>query len=314
MTDGAELQLILFPTIVELIGASPPSERARADLARASAGDEPIAIVAEPGLDSAAVARAIHDAGGRRTGPFVSVDCAIGDGTVLEGQIFGRAAFGGTLLLTNLEELPTPHQARLARALRDGQIDINESGQGVAFDVRVIAALSRGLDLAIQEGTLRRELCGRFGLRIELPPLRHRPADISMLIGCLIGDAAMTARIAVPTLTREALTLLSARPWRRNFDELREVLDVLVRAAVGGTVRLEDVLDHIPVEPVTRARAGAGSLREARQSFERHYIASVLNHHRGRMEEAARSLGMQRTNLYRKVRQLGIGPAKAKTR
>jgi DNA-binding NtrC family response regulator len=244
----------------------------------------------------------------------MAVDCAAGDGAVLDAQIFGRAAFGGTLVLTSLEELPTPHQARLARALRDGQIEIDESGHGVAFNVRVIAALSRGLDVALQDGTLRRDLCGRFGLRIDLPPLRHRPADIPVLIGCLVGDTAVRAGIPVPTFTREALMLLSALPWRRNFDELREVLDVLVRAAIGGSVRLEDVLDHIPVEPVTPPRAGAGSLREARQSFERHYIASVLNHHRGRMEDAARSLGMQRTNLYRKVRQLGIGPAKAKSR
>ena len=86
-----------------------------------------------------------------------------------------------------------------------------------------------------------------------------------------------------------------------------EVIEPEEGAAVGGTVRLEDVLDHVPVEPVTTGQAGTRSLREARLSFERHYIALVLNRHRGRMKDAARSLGMQRTNLYRKVRQLGIG-------
>jgi DNA-binding NtrC family response regulator len=267
-------------------------------------------MVTEPGLDAAAVARVIHDGSSRASAPFTAVDCARSDVARLEHDIFGDGKRGGTLLLTDLEELPTPLQARLARVLRDGQVDVDAFGRGRTFDVRLIAGISGNVDDAVREGTLRRDLCGRFGMRIDVPPLRQRPADIPMLIGCLIGDAASAARIPVPTFAREALTLLSALPWRRNFDELREVLDVLVRAAVGGTVHLEDVLAHIPVEPVTTGQTGARSLREARLSFERHYIASVIHRHRGRMEDAARALGMQRTNLYRKVRQLGLGSAR----
>jgi len=309
-TDRAEPQLIAFPTIVELIGASPATERARAGLTRASNGEDAVLMIAEAGLDGAAVARAIHDGSARAAAPFVTVDCARKDAAGLEHHIFGRDAWGGTMLLMTLEELPIPLQARLARVLRDGQIDIDASGRGVTFDVRLIAGVSSDVDEAMREGTLRRDLCGRFGVRIDVPPLRQRPADIPMLIGCLVGESALAARIAVPTFTREALTLLAALPWRRNFDELREVLDVLVRAAVGGTVRLEDVLAHIPVEPVTTGQAGNRTLREARLGFERHYIASALHRHRGRMEDAARSLGMQRTNLYRKIRQLGLGRAR----
>ena len=305
--------MIAFPTIVELVGVSPAAERARVAMARASSGSGPVLIVTEPGLDVTAIARAIHDGSPRLAGPFVTLDCAVEDTVALEPHIFGRGVFGGTLLLTNLDQLPTPLQARLARALRDGQIDIDASGRGVMFDVRVVASVSGNLDEAMHDGRLRRELCSRFSMRLDLPPLRQRPADIPTLVGCLVGESAMAARIPAPAFTRESLTLLAALPWRRNFDELREVLDVLVRAAVGGTVRLEDVLDHIPVEPVTAGRAGTGSLREARLTFERNYIASVLNRHRGRMDDAARSLGMQRANLYRKVRQLGIGLARAKS-
>jgi DNA-binding NtrC family response regulator len=116
----------------------------------------------------------------------------------------------------------------------------------------------------------------------------------------------------VPTFSREALALLAALPWRRNFEELREVLDVLVLVADGGAVvQLDDVLGHVPLERLWTRPAGASSLREARQDFEREYIASVLSRHRGRMDEAARTLGVQRTNLYRKVRQLGIGRARS---
>jgi DNA-binding NtrC family response regulator len=268
---------------------------------------DPVLIVAEAGFDIPAVARAIHDGSARSVGPFVVVDCGHPDSISLEQQLFGRVAFGGTLALVNLHELPLPLQARLARTLRDGQIETVPSGDGVAFDVRVVAGVMSDAEGAIQEGTLRRDLYARFSVRFELPPLRQRPADIPMLIGCLVGDAAADARVPIPTFSREALTLLAALPWRHNLHELRDILAVLVRAVVGGAVRLEDVLDHVALEPVVWGEGSATNLREARLSFERHFIAKVLNRHRGRMDDAARSLGMQRTNLYRKVRQLGIG-------
>jgi DNA-binding NtrC family response regulator len=301
-----------FPATVELMGGSPAAEQARRIVARASGGSEPVLISAEAGLDPTAVARAIQHAGSRASAPMVTVNCALRDGSVLEQEIAGRSATGGTLLLANLEELPSQLQAQLARILRDGQVEIDASGRGIAFDVRIIATVRGKIDAEIQDGRLRRELCARFGLRLDLPPLRQRPTDIPLLIGCLVGESAAASHVPVPAFSREALTLLSALPWRRNFDELREVLDVLVLGAVGTTVRLEDVLGHVPVEPVTVSQVKTASLREARLSFERQYIASVLLRHKGRMEEAARSLGIQRTNLYRKVRQLGIGLTRAK--
>jgi DNA-binding NtrC family response regulator len=263
--------------------------------------------VAEAGLDVSAVARAVHESSPRSDGPFAVVDCALPDTSRLEQQVFSRIASGGTLALVNLHELPVPLQARLARVLRDGQIETDASGAGVPFDVRVIASVNGEPEDVMREGALRRDLYARFNLRLDLPPLRQRAADIPMLIGCLVGDTAAAASVPVPTFSREALILLAALPWRRNFHELREVLEVLVRAVVGSAVRLEDVLDHVPLEPVVWSQGTAANLREARLSFERHYIAKVLNRHRGRMDDAARSLGMERTNLYRKVRQLGIG-------
>jgi two-component system response regulator AtoC len=311
VTDRAEQHLTAFPGIVELIGGSTAAEIASASFQRAAGDGSPVLIVAEPGLDGAAVARAIHDRSARCAGPFLAVECAAGGTALLGEQIFGTRAQGGTLMLANLQELPTPLQARLARVLRDGQIAADGVSTARTFDARVMASLSGSLDEAVQEGTLRRDVIARFAHRIDLPPLRQRPADIPALIGCLVGESAMAAHLPLPTFTREALTLLAALPWRRNFEELREVLDLLVRAAVGGVVGLEEVLDHIPVERTASGHGHASSLREARLSFERQYIAKVLNRHRGRMEEAARSLGIQRTNLYRKARQLGIGLQRA---
>ncbi len=306
MTDRAEQHLTAFSSIVELIGGSPAAEAARGSLGRAAGATSPVLIVVEPGLDGTAVARAVHDRSARRAGPFVVVECATDDAAHLAKQMFGTLAGGGTLMLANLQEMSAPLQARLARMLRDGQSG-SDGSDAVPVDARLIASVNGSLNEAVQDGTLRRELIARFTQRIELPPLRLRPADIPTLIGCIVAESSIAAQLPVTTYTRESLTLLAALPWRRNLDELREVLDLLVRASVGGVVRLEDVLDHIPVERMTSGDGAATSLREARLSFERHYIATVLNRHRGRMEDAARSLGIQRTNLYRKVRQLGIG-------
>jgi DNA-binding NtrC family response regulator len=219
------------------------------------------------------------------------------------------SAFGGTLLLAALSELPSTLQSRLARALRDRQVHTPLQGQ-VPLDVMIMATVRGNVEDEIREGKLRRELCLRFGVNLELPALRHRAADIPQLIGCVAADAAVAAKVEVPAFSREALSLLTALPWRRNFDELREVLDVLVPVAAGGTIQLDDVLRHVPIERTTTHRPGAANLREARNAFEREYIAAALSRHGWRMDVAARALGIQRTNLYRKVRQLGIARAR----
>jgi len=309
----------------ELIGLAPATEHARGALLRALRSSDPVLITAEVGLDALGVARTLHERGPRHAGPFSIVDCASRSAAVLEQDIFGNAnvwrpddferisgtcaiasATGGTLVFAQVAEIPPHLQGRLARMLRDGQVEVDTWGR-VSLDMRVVATSAASVEDDMREGRMRRELCARFPLRVDLPPLRHRPSDIPTLVGCFAAETATSNHMAVPTFSREALLLLSALPWRRNFHELREVLDVLVSSAAGGIVRLDDVLAQIPLERSSVTRPGATSLKEARTSFEREYIAAVLQRHRWRMEDAARTLGIQRTNLYRKVRQLGIG-------
>lgn len=321
--------LELFSSVLELMGPSPATERARRAMTGAVGGMNPLMISAESGLDPVAVARAIHDASGRASGAFVPVDCASPHALRLDQQLFGpntadggqleyvgegsllAGAFGGTLVIVNVSELPSYLQSRLARILRERQIYTEVRGN-IALDVRVMATVRGNVEDDYRDGRLGRELRSRFALTLEVPALRHRPADIPMLIGCLLTEAAAAARADVPAFSREALSLLSALPWRRNLDELREVLDLFVGAAAGGTIQLEDVLRHVAIERVTPRQVAGATLRDARSTFEREYIEAVLSRHGWRMEEAARNLGIQRTNLYRKVRQLGIARARAK--
>jgi DNA-binding NtrC family response regulator len=315
-----------FPTAVELVGASPGAERARAALKAAANGGDPVLISAEAGLDPLAIARAIHEAGRRASGRFITIDCAQHDAATLSARLFGSSrpphrdglevigqdsllheGFGGTLLLANMEGLPSQLQGRLARLLRDRQVDVEPGSRGIPLDARVIATTTGNVEDDMRDGKIRRELGARFSVRLDLPPLRHRPADIPMIIGCLAAESASAAGVPIPAFGREALMLLSALPWRRNLEELREVVDVVVLAAEGATVGLDDVLGLVPIERTSLRQGGASSLREARMSFEREYITAVLHRHRWRMDEASKTLGVQRTNLYRKVRQLGIG-------
>jgi DNA-binding NtrC family response regulator len=294
-----------FHTAPELMGASAAAETARAYVARAADTRDPVLISAERGLDATAVCRAIHDNSDRTAYPFITADSAHQTADSFEREI---AALAGrrTIVLTNLNELPPLLQHRLAQLLPGVAV------RGRPSDARLVATVTGNVEDAIAEGKLLRDLCVRFPLQLEVPPLRRRPGDIAMLIGCVAGEAAAAGGVKIPGFSRDALALLAALPWRRNFEELREVLDVLVLVAEGGTIELDDVLRHVPIERLWTRAPGNSSLRDARNHFEREYIASVLSRHRGRMDEAARTLGVQRTNLYRKVRQLGIGRARAK--
>ena len=287
------------------MGPSPAAETARAYVERAADSHDAVLISAEPGLDAIAVCRAIHDGSDLTAYPLVVVNCADQRAELLDRELATRTG-RRTLALTNLEQLPFPLQHRLGQVL---DADFVRFPKG---DARVIATVTGNAEDAILEGTLLRELCMRFPLHLEVPPLRRRAGDVPILVGCVAAEAAAAGGVGVPVFSRDALTLLAALPWHRNFEELREVLDVLVRAAAGGAVRLDDVLGHVPIERLRTRPVGTSSLREARSHFEREYIAFVLSRHSGRMDEAARTLGMQRTNLYRKVRQLGIGRTRSK--
>jgi len=313
------------------MGSAPSVDRVRRLIADISKRNQPVMIAAEIGLDAVAVARAIHDRSSRAGGPFIALDCSLREAASLDQKLFGSpagaagagveqfaqdslagSAFGGTLALVHLTELPAPLQGRLARLLRDRQVWRPLQGGG-ALDVLIVATVRGNVEDHVRDGKISRDLCSRFSITLDLPALRHRAADIPMLIGCVVSEAAAAAGTDVPAFSREALSLLAALPWRRNFDELREVLDVLVRVSAGaGTVGLDDVLGHVPIDRLAPEQWQGAGLREARNAFEREYIAAVLCRHGWRMKEAARTLGIQRTNLYRKIRQLGIARARVK--
>jgi two-component system nitrogen regulation response regulator NtrX len=313
----------MAPTLI-LIGRSAAARRLSDDM-QAAAAASCVLLEAEAGLDTVDIAREIHARSGR-AGSFVAVECAGAEPSNVEREIFGerarrgasdfealapRAALaearGGTLYLGDLTELSATAQGRLARVARDGEAWVAGTDHPCPLNVSLIASTSSDLESETKQGRLRRELLRYFTrTRIAVPALRQRAEDIPLLVDRFIACLSNGADAPPRTLTQAAATLLSAMPWRGNVVELRQAVARLMELASGPVIQLEDVLAHVRFDGVLAPGAPDGTLRSARRQFEREYIALVLQHHRWRIGDAARSLGIQRTNLYRKARQLGI--------
>lgn len=305
------------PVPLPLAGESEPVRSACVAFQQASRRRVPVLIDAEQGLRAADVALALHTRSGS-TGPFTAFDCSTEDPSALERRLFGGGARrtgddleaagadsvlaeagAGTIFFDRIDELPVSIQRRLARLLRDGEMRIHPSGKAVRAEFRVVAATSRDLEGEAREGRFREDLLRRLAIRIPVPPLRRRSEDIPAVLERLAGETGCPF-----DFTGQAITVIKSLPWPGNIDELAGMLARL--AGTAETIKAETVLASLP----TMGHAGrmdlTASLREARRQFERDYIAAVLERHRWSMSDAARTLGIERANLYRKTRQLGI--------
>lgn len=310
---------------IDLAGTA-ASVRQAADAARlAAASDEPVLIVAEPGFSPEGIARAIHRSGPRAARPFLAIECDSVD--PLMARLFGGARMSrsdyetvdrngalvrvgaGTIFFSGLGEMPAAVQLRLSRLLRDGEMRVGKSRAPVTF--RLMAAALPGIDADVEEHRFRPELYRRLQRsRIDVPPLRDRTSDLPALIDALLTETGRARGVSC-LLAPAARTALAALRWSGNLDEVRQVLARLIERCRDGLIRQEDVLADLQ-EPQGRLRRqpAPASLRDARQTFERQYIATVLEEYGWRMTEAARALGIERANLYRKTRQLGISRLK----
>jgi len=315
----------------DLYTQSPSMREVSALIARAATMRAGVLIRGEEGTGREIVARAIHGARPSPAGAFVKVDCAAYDLEQLDAALFGStqrspngdaarglqrvsrhsrlyAANGGTLYLQNVAEAPARAQARLARVLRDREAIISDSGEVVDLDVRPMAGVNPRFEHALEEGRVREDLFRRLSVvRIEMPPLRNRREDIPALANYFLREVCAAQGVPPKTLSRAALSLIAALPWRGNAAELRALIESIVTGLAGGRgISLDDVLAHVRLDGGSAIAAPAGTLKQARARFEREYIAAVLEQHHGRISEAAEALGIQRTNLYRKMRSLRV--------
>ena len=315
---------------MELVGRSAAIGRVQELVRRSALLDSGVLIVGERGADTESVARELHARQRPAAAPFVVVACGEVDVAALDRQVFGlppghgpadlepassgcgiAAARGGTLFLQDVVELPAALQARLARVVRDGEVRID--GEVAATEFRLVASAPPSIDGDVREHRFRADLYRRVAAsRIDLPPLRDRLEDVPALAERLLEELSPAAASLPPRrFMPAALSLLAAVNWPGNLAELRGVIARVVAETRDEVIHIEHVLPALRLDRATRPFVPAGSLRDARLRFERDYIAAVLQHHAWRMADAARTLGIQRPNLYRKARQLGIPLARA---
>jgi DNA-binding NtrC family response regulator len=301
-------------------------------IARAATVRAGVLIRGEQGTGRHLAARAIHAAQNGSHGAFVAVNCAAVENEQLDAELFGSAArspngedssgglerlsrqsrlhdaLGGTLYLQNLAEAPTRVQARLARLLRDREARLVETGEAISCDVRPMAGVEPGFDTAVQDGRVRDDLFRRLSvIGIDLPPLRSRREDIPALANYFVRQICASLGVPPKILSRPALSLISALPWRGNAVEMRALIESVVVGLQGGRgIGLEDILAHVKLDGGSVVFSNGGTLKEARARFEREYISAMLEQHHGRISDAAKALGIQRTNLYRKMRSLRV--------
>jgi DNA-binding NtrC family response regulator len=323
MLSGARAKRLARPSPValELTGESTVIARVQELLRRAAALDTGVLLIVRRGADADGVARDIHGRSARASAPFVKVACGA---TGVEQALFGEpaghappdletvsaggriaAALGGTLFLDEATELPAAVQSRLARLARDGEARVD--GEVTALATRFIVSAAPAIDADVREHRFRADLYRRVSAsRIELPPLSERLEDVPALAERLLEEFCVERNLSPRTFTQAALALLGAMTWPGNLAELRETIDRAAAATDEEAIQVEHLLPMVQFNRAPASFEPSGTLREARLRFEHDYIAAVLQHHGWRMTDAAQTLGIQRPNLYRKARQLGI--------
>jgi DNA-binding NtrC family response regulator len=311
-----------------LIGESAPVVALRALVERAAPADVPILIVGENGTGKELVARAVHDLSPRRAGPFVKMNCAAVPAELVESELFGheKGAFsgaaalrrgrfeqadGGTLFLDEIGDMPAPMQAKLLRVLQDGEFTRVGGTGDLKADVRVISATNRDIDELLSQGRFREDLLYRINtLTIRTPALRDRPADVPALAAHFAEAASQRNHWKLRRFSADALDLLKRLPWKGNVRELKNVVERALILSDADPVGADDVRAALgPAAGGPRAAGGVpaeGALRDVVDAFEREVIRDRLRAQGGHVTNTARSLGLERSHLYKKCKQLGI--------
>ena len=296
------------------IGASRSIREVFHLIQRAGPSGHTVLITGESGTGKELVARALHDASGRRA--FVVANCAAFPENLLETELFGHergaftgadrdkpglfeAAHGGTLFLDEVGDLPASLQPKLLRALENGEVRRVGSTRARTVDVRVIAATNKDLEREVEQGRFRDDLYWRLNvIPIHVPPLRERTADIPLLAEHFLADRR---------LSTEALALLTGYPWPGNVRELRNAIERAMTLAAADEIRADDLPERIRRAVPSAPLIADGSRRQASlRDVEREYILEILRQVGGNKSRAAEILGLDRKTLYRKLEEYRI--------
>jgi DNA-binding NtrC family response regulator len=320
----------------EIVGSSPAIEAVRDKIARVAPTSATVLITGETGSGKELVARAIHRSSPRAEKPFVPVNCAAFTETLLESELFGHergaftgadrarqglfeAAHEGTLFLDEVAELSPAAQAKLLRVLTDGQVMRIGSTRPRTVDVRLVAATHRDLGARVREGLFREDLYYRLAVvPIAVPPLRERCDDLAELCALFLARAARDLKLRRRKLSAQALANLRTYAFPGNVRELENLIERACILSTGDEIGAE----NFPVSSESSASAGAVgrvdtvarvaepteavNLREYLAEVEKKLLMRAMNATGGAQAEAARRLGLSRSDLAYKLNKYGI--------
>jgi Nif-specific regulatory protein len=310
---------------VQMVGQSPAVEALRSTIRRVAGTELAVLVLGENGTGKEVVSQSIHYLSSRRDQPFIAVNCAALAETLLESELFGheKGAFtdahearpgkfelasGGTLFLDEIGDLSLGGQAKLLRVLEEKLIVRVGGSKSIHTDARVIAATNQDLAEMVRQKKFRQDLYFRLNVvTLTIPPLRERPDDVWLLAEYFLNDFCRKARRKVPTFSAAARRKLETHSWPGNVRELRNLMERLAYLLPGDEVQPEDLaFISSPASESSAALAPDLPFADATDRFQIQYIQQALARAGGNMSRAAEQLGLHRSNLYRKMRQLGM--------
>lgn len=287
-----------------------------------------VLITGETGTGKELVAHALHQQGPRRSRRFVTVNCSAVVETLFESELFGHvrgaftgatehkqglfeAAHEGTLFLDEIGELPVSLQAKLLRVLEDGEVQRVGAVDARRVDTCVFAATNRDLIQEVAAGRFRSDLLFRLNaVEVALPPLRSRPEDIPYLTSAFVADCARRLEKAVLGVTPAAERILANQPWKGNVRELRNTIERACMLAEGPYLTDRDVgRDAVARRPAEECAIDPGLVPGNRDGVERDRLVAVLRSVAGNKQAAARTMGISRRALYRRLERHGLHTA-----
>ena len=305
----------------EIIGASPPMQAVFNSIRKVSSTDVPVLITGESGTGKEVIANSIHNAGPRKNGPFVAINCGAIPESLLESELFGHEkgsftgaseqrrgrveyAGGGTLFLDEIGDMALELQVKLLRFLQEKVIDRIGGRQPISVDTRVIAATNRNLEEYVRSGAFREDLYFRLAvMKIHLPPLRERGDDIVLLAEHMVTAFSKELKMPNKRFSRGALEAIRKYDWPGNIREMQNSVKRAIVLASGNSIKAGDLV----LDTVGSQTHNSASLKGARDATEREMLVGALRRNNGNISRTAKALGISRPTLYDLMARHGLG-------
>lgn len=306
-----------------IVGKSPIMQKVFEVTQKAAQSDAPVIIYGESGTGKELVARAIHQLGNRKDGPFVELNCAALNESLLESELFGHikgafsgayrhrlgrfeAANGGDFFLDEIGDVPLSIQVKLLRVLETKQFERVGDHHPISVDVRIITATNKDLEALIAQKKFRDDFYFRINvIPIYLPPLRERTEDIPLLVNTFLGRLRSKTGKQITGLTRETMELFMTYSWPGNVRELKSALEYAFVIAETGLVQTDQIPRQIS-QNFKKSVDPAGSLPDDSDPPEKTKLIETLRQSNGNQSEAARILGINRVTVWNRMRKYGI--------